>query len=103
MLDGREHDAWLWCDYEKALELLFRPGNKELLKRCQYEMMFKKRSIPNQSAESSVGMSFMISRIRFRSNNFISDRGDSDIMGIKSGQPFLYRLHGAIRGQQGSG
>ena len=35
VLDKREHDAWLWCNYEKALELLFWPGNKESLKHCE--------------------------------------------------------------------
>jgi dATP pyrophosphohydrolase len=34
-LDPREHDAWEWCSYEKAFELLYWDGNKESLKHCE--------------------------------------------------------------------
>ncbi|MCK4607683.1 MAG: NUDIX pyrophosphatase [candidate division Zixibacteria bacterium] len=34
-LDLREHDAWQWCTYETALEMLYWPGNRESLKHCE--------------------------------------------------------------------
>jgi len=34
-LDAGEHDAWQWCAYETALEMLYWPGNRESLKHCE--------------------------------------------------------------------
>ena len=34
-LDPVEHDKYQWRDYETAMEMLYWPGNRESLKRCE--------------------------------------------------------------------
>ena len=34
-LDPVEHDKYQWREYETAMEMLYRPGNRESLKRCE--------------------------------------------------------------------
>lgn len=34
VLDPREHNAWRWCSFKEALELLKWPNNIDALKRC---------------------------------------------------------------------
>ncbi|UCE66134.1 MAG: NUDIX domain-containing protein [Candidatus Zixiibacteriota bacterium] len=33
--DPIEYDRWKWCDYQSAMKLLYRAGNKESLKRIR--------------------------------------------------------------------
>jgi dATP pyrophosphohydrolase len=46
-LDSKEHDSWQWCDFETALNMLYWPGNKESLRRCQLHMLSRQR--PNKT------------------------------------------------------
>nr|BAL58927.1 nucleotide phosphate derivative pyrophosphohydrolases, MutT/NUDIX family protein [Candidatus Acetothermum autotrophicum] len=43
-IDPREHDAWRWCCFKEALELLHWPENKEALKRC-HEILTARSSL----------------------------------------------------------
>ena len=34
ILDPHEHDQWIWCNIEKALDSINWPDNREALRRC---------------------------------------------------------------------
>jgi dATP pyrophosphohydrolase len=34
ILDTHEHDRWIWCNIEKALDLVDWPDNREALRKC---------------------------------------------------------------------
>ena len=38
VMDLSEHDRYQWCGYEAAMEMLYWPGNKESLRRCEARM-----------------------------------------------------------------
>lgn len=44
IIDPEEHNAWRWCFYDEALELLTWPENVEALKQCHRFLSLTKRS-----------------------------------------------------------
>ncbi len=38
LIDPHEHDQWLWCNFEKALDLIDWPDNQTALKLCDSEL-----------------------------------------------------------------
>ena len=47
-LDPKEHYKWTWCNYEKALDILYWLGNKESLKHCEQHLLSGKGTrLPN--------------------------------------------------------
>ena len=40
-IDPNEHDKWMWRRYDKALSMLYWPGNIESMKRCEQHLLSK--------------------------------------------------------------
>jgi dATP pyrophosphohydrolase len=38
LLDPHEHDQWLWCDFDHAMQLVHWPDNQTALKLCDNEL-----------------------------------------------------------------
>ena len=48
-LDPIEHDRWIWCSYDKALQMLYWSGNRESLKHCEMYIQSHQDDLGNHS------------------------------------------------------